>query len=404
MAELTSVLDALAAVDVDDLPAGEQLEFIATLAAGANRLAATLTTAVRAADRKTAHQVDGAVSMKAWLRGHCRLDPADAAAIVTTGRRLEQLPAVAGAFAAGDISAAHARVITKAINPKRLAQAEAAGINPAVTDEVLARVAAATGPGETAQAVRRWVGGVDPDGALDDAADTARRFTMAPGLDGRVFLRGHLDAVGADLIHTALAALMNGDRPVGDPRCHAERQGDALVALARSSLDAGGLPSVRGERPHLRVTIDLLALCAERGAAGIPGGELGWAGPITPETARRLACDATVHRIITGPDGLPLDAGREQRTATAGIRRAVEHRDRHCVFTGCDALPAWCDIHHVRHWAHGGHTSAENSALLCERHHTACHEGGFRVHRDPGTTRWHTFRPDGSQITSRAGP
>jgi hypothetical protein len=110
MAELTSVLDALAAVDVDDLPAGEQWEVIATLAAGANRLAATLTTAVRAADRKTAHQVDGAVSMKAWLRGHCRLDPADAAAIVTTGRRLEQLPAVAGAFAAGDISAAHARV------------------------------------------------------------------------------------------------------------------------------------------------------------------------------------------------------------------------------------------------------------------------------------------------------
>ena len=71
---------------------------------------------------------------------------------------------------------------------------------------------------------------------------------------------------------------------------------------------------------------------------------------------------------------------------------------------GCDALPAWCDVHHVRHWAHGGDTSAENSALLCERHHTACHEGGFRVHRDPGTTHWRTYRPDGSQIDSRAGP
>jgi hypothetical protein len=93
MCELASVLAALAAVDVDDLPAGEQREFIATLAPGADRLAATLTTAVRAADRKTAHQVDGAVSMKAWLRGHCRLDPADAAAIVATGRRPESLPA-----------------------------------------------------------------------------------------------------------------------------------------------------------------------------------------------------------------------------------------------------------------------------------------------------------------------
>jgi hypothetical protein len=290
------------------------------------------------------------------------------------------------------------------MNPKRVAQAAAAGIDPAVTDSVLTELARRTGPGHTAAGVRRWVAGVDPDGALDDAADTARRLTMAPGLDGRVFVRGHLDAVGAEHLHTALAALMNGDRPPGDSRCHAERQADALVALARAVLDGGGLPTVRGERPHVRVTIDLLALCAERGAAGITGGELGWAGPITPETARRLACDAGVHRIITGPDGLPLDTGREQRTATAGIRRAVEHRDQHCVFESCDALPEWCDVHHVRHWAHGGHTSVENSALLCERHHTACHEGGFRVHRDPGTSRWRTFRPDGSQVSSRAGP
>ncbi len=404
MSELNSVLDELAAVDVDALPAAEQLEFIAALSAGVNRLAATLTSAVRSADKAVAHQVDGAVSMKAWLRGNLRLDPAEATAIVTTGRRLEQLPELAAAFAAGEVSAGHARVITKAMSPKRVAQAAAAGVDPSVTDAVLTELARRTGPGSTAAGVRRWVAGVDPDGALDDAADTARRFTLARGLDGRVFLGGHLDAVGGEYLHTALAALMNGDRPSGDRRCHAERQADALVALARAALDGGGLPTVRGERPHIRVTIDLIALCAERGAAGITGGELGWAGPITPETARRLACDAGVHRILTGPDGLPLDTGREQRTASAGIRRAVEHRDGHCVFAGCDALPEWCDIHHVRHWAHGGRTSVENSALLCERHHTACHEGGFRVHRGPGTACWRTFRPDGSRVGSRAGP
>ncbi len=406
MSELTSVLDALAAVEVDTLPAAEQLDFIAALAAGANRLAATLTTAVRAAEKKNAHQTDGAVSMKAWLRGSLRLDPSDATAIVTTGRRLEALPALAGAFAAGEVSAGHTRVVTKAMNPERISRAAAAGIDPGVTDQVLTDLARRTGPKQTAAGVRRWVAGIDPDGALDDAADTARRFTMAPGLDGRVFLRGHVDVLGAEYLHTALAALMNGDRPTGDPRSHAERQGDALVALARGALDGGSLPTVRGERPHVRVTIDLMALCADRGAAGVRGGELGWAGPITAETARRLACDARVHRIIAGPDGLPLDVGREQRTASAGIRRAVEHRDRHCVFTGCDALPEWCDVHHVRHWAHGGVTSVENSALLCERHHTACHEGGFRVTRDPSTGTWRTHRPGGSEIEhrGRAGP
>jgi len=149
------------------------------------------------------------------------------------------------------------------------------------------------------------------------------------------------------------------------------------------------------------VSIDWFALCAERGAPGVAGGELAFAGPITPETARRLACDAGVVRILTDPAGLPLDVGQEQRTATAAIRRALELRDGHCVFTGCTIPAAWCDVHHVIHWAHGGPTSCENGALLCERHHTAVHEGGFTIARDPGTAVWHTYRPGGSEIQIR---
>ena len=404
MSELRSALDLLAGVDLDALSEDALLDLAGELVTASNRIAASLTTVVRTADRREAYRRDGAVSMKAWLRGSCRMAPEAATATVSTGRRLEQLPQTAAAFAAGEISAAHARVITRAMTPGRLAKAAEAGIDIGETDEILAGLARATGPKETARGVAQWVAGVDPDGTLDDAADTRRRFTMAPGLDGRVHLRGELDAVGGEYVHTALSALMNGDRPAGDTRSHAERQGDALVALARRALDAGELPTVRGERPHVRVTIDLMALCAERGAAGFAGGALGWAGPINPETARRLACDAGVARIITGPSGLPLDVGREQRTATAGIRRAVEIRDRHCVFAGCDALPEWCDVHHVVHWAHGGPTSCHNGALLCERHHTSCHEGGFGIKRDPNTDRWHTYRPDGSEILSRAGP
>ncbi len=99
------------------------------------------------------------------------------------------------------------------------------------------------------------------------------------------------------------------------------------MAPARGALDGGSLPDLRGERPHVRVTIDRFALCAARGAPGVSGGSLGWTGPINPETARRLACDASVSRLVTGPDGLPLDVGRAQRTASAAVRRAVEIRD-----------------------------------------------------------------------------
>jgi len=404
VSELRSALDDLAGTDLAELSDDTLLDLIGELSTTANRVAAVLTSAVRAADRREAYRRDGAVSMKAWLRGSCRMAPEQATATVSTGRRLEHLPETAAAFAAGEIGATHARVITRAMTPGRITKAAEAGIDLGESDRILAALARATAPQDTARGVAQWVAGVDPDGTLDDAADTRRRFTMASGLGGRVHVRGELDAVGGEYLHAALAALMNGDRPAGDTRSHAERQGDALVALARGALDGGALPTVRGERPHVRVTIDLMALCAQRGAAGFAGGALGWAGPINPETARRLACDAGVSRIITGPSGLPLDVGREQRSSTAGIRRAIEVRDEHCVFAGCDAPPEWCDVHHVVHWAHGGPTSCENGALLCERHHTSCHEGGFSIRRDPGTGTWHTYRPDGSEVLSRAGP
>lgn len=49
------------------------------------------------------------------------------------------------------------------------------------------------------------------------------------------------------------------------------------------------------------------------------------------------------------------------------------------------------------HWhADHGETSLDNSALLCERHHTQVHHG-FRIERDPDG-RWHTYRPDGTEI------
>ena len=44
----------------------------------------------------------------------------------------------------------------------------------------------------TIVAVRRWVAGIDPDGALDDAAGMPRVFRMAVSADGRIYLWGFL--------------------------------------------------------------------------------------------------------------------------------------------------------------------------------------------------------------------
>jgi hypothetical protein len=90
------------------------------------------------------------------------------------------------------------------------------------------------------------------------------------------------------------------------------------------------------------------------------------------------------------------------------MRRAVVARDRHCRFPGCDRPSAWCDAHHVVHWADGGATSVENLLLLCRRHHRMIHaRRGFGVEIVDGRPVF--TRPDGSPIdepaiSSGAGP
>ena len=64
--------------------------------------------------------------------------------------------------------------MTAAVTPARVAIAAANGIDLATTDAVLTAAARVLGPEDTAKAVRRWVAGIDPDGALDDAAGLPR--------------------------------------------------------------------------------------------------------------------------------------------------------------------------------------------------------------------------------------
>ena len=95
-------------------------------------------------------------------------------------------------------------------------------------------------------------------------------------------------------------------------------------------------------------------------------------GPIHPETARRLACDAvrTVVTVAPPADGsaptartvraLPLSVGRATRTIPAHLRTALHLRDQGCRFPGCDRPPAWTDGHHIIHWPDGGPTELDN--------------------------------------------
>ncbi|MFN8147408.1 MAG: DUF222 domain-containing protein [Candidatus Nanopelagicales bacterium] len=200
----------------------------------------------------------------------------------------------------------------------------------------------------------------------------------------------------------------------------------AAGELAHDLLARGDLGTHHGVAPHVTVQVTLAEL-----EAGM-GGELVTPGSdattvLGSETVRRILCDADVTPVIVdelrrhddetrfdvtddsvdAADGdgstressdrrrrlsrlllstaiAVLYVGRSKRTVTPAQRRALEARDRHCIFPGCRAHPRRCHAHHVCEWEHDGCTDLDNLALLCVRHHISVHEGGWRIMPTPG--------------------
>ena len=397
MSDLRSALDALAADDLHGLSDGQVLDRTALLVALGNRVAAELTRTVRHAELTQAAERDGLTSIRSWLVGHARLAPNDASRIVRSGRALEHFPVLAAGFAEGVVTAAQVNVVAEKVGPGEVARAAEQGIDLARFDEAWTAVATEAPHQVLVAAVQAFKDALDPDGPEPDPTE-GRRLTIAKHADGSVTGRFDLDAVGGEKVQAALESIVQADRPKGDERTRAQQNADALVQLCDNQLASGNLPFLRTVKPQVFVTVDLDDLVDP--ATGPGAARTGFGATLSAARARWVACDSTVTRIVLGPDGLPLDVGRTHRVVPPHLRRAVEQRDGHCVFAGCGAPTHWCDVHHLVEWINDGDTSLDNSALLCERHHTKVHHG-FRVARDDGAPpghRWRTWRPDGTEI------
>jgi hypothetical protein len=305
------------------------------------------------------------------------------------------MPLTREAMAAGEVSSSSVRLLCAA----REKQPEAFPRH----EEVLLEAARSLPVGQLRRAVAYWEQAVDSERSLEEGerAFERRRLHVSQTLNGMVRVDGDLDPECGETLMTALRAVLDpaSRSPVAeDPRTMPQRRADALGEICRGWLDSGRQGSVAGERPHITVTVDLRTL--QDDAAG--RSELDLTGPIHPEAVRRIACDASVARVITRGPSEPLDIGRRSPVVRAPLRRAVVARDRTCRFPGCDRPHPWCDAHHVRHWAKGGPTALANLVLLCRRHHRLIHEGGFRMRVDRGSLVF--WRPDGTPLDDRAPP
>lgn len=374
MASMSAALDALAGADVCDTSDAALGEELIALSRAAARVQAQLLRRLEVFDRRGGAGHFGAVSTAAWLRGSARLGPGAARTAVVVARRLaDDLPATAAGMASGELSYDSAREIVRAVEDL---PAEHIGS----ADTKLAAAGRSLTSSQLRQVGMRLRHVLDVEGSKDAAvrAYERRELYVSATFDGRVAVDGMLDPQGGETLLAALHALSG---PIaGDARTPGQRRADALVELCRRALDAAILPEAGGERPHVTVTLELASLQA---TAGAPGGKLGWAGPVCGETARRIACDASVTRVITDGPSEVLDVGRKTRVVPAGMRRALRILDGGCRWPDCDRPDPWCDAHHVIFWANGGPTSLPNLVLLCGAHHRYVHERGWILRLDP---------------------
>ncbi|HWC43130.1 MAG TPA: DUF222 domain-containing protein [Actinomycetota bacterium] len=258
-------------------------------------------------------------STAAWLRSRLRMSGSAARSAVRTARALFRGPLTesAAALTSGAISPAHARMIADGTQhlPEHV-KLEA--------DPVLAEAASRLDLPRLRQAVVHLVQVVDPDGADRQAEcrHERRGLWLSPTWEGMVAVDGLLEPEAGQ---TLLAALEPLARPAtaDDRRTGGQRTADALTELARRALEGGRLPQAGGVRPQLLVTVDVDSLL---GPGGL-GGEVGWAGPLSPEACRRLACDATVTRVLVtrhpGHGHGDHDPYQEPAGATLDLREAA---------------------------------------------------------------------------------
>ena len=367
--EINSILGQLAEDDLNAVPAETMGDDVIALQRIGNRVQAEVLCRLRRFDKGQGYANTLALSAKAWLRWKCNLTQ-PASRHVDVARQLEGLPLTTQAFSDGDISYTHVSLI--ATTAKQLGdQMEAHA------EDILVTAAKELDPLRLRRATAQLRHCLQPDEVLKDANDQHERryLYLSQTFDGMFRIDGQLDAEGGAVLQTAINSVM-GPPAADDNRTAAQRRADAWVEIARRQLDAGQLPQVGGQKPHLMVTVDVTTLTKQHGSHAA---ELEWAQPIPAETARRLACDCTVTPVFMSAESHQVDAGRTSRVIPPSMRRALIARDKHCRFPGCDRPAAWTQGHHLEHWADGGPTLPFNLALLCGRHHHLTHEGGIKL-------------------------
>ena len=393
----------LALVDEDEM-LGQEITLLAGQINAANHRLLKL---IARFDRRKAWSGGGTVrSCAHWLNWKCGIALGAAREKVRVAQCLETLPLIDASFAAGEISYSKVRAMTRVATPEN--------------EDFLLRIA----QHGTASHVEKVVGKYrSVQAAADDEVereqDNARKLVYYQDSDGMWVIHAKLPPEAGALVVKAIEAIATPVQAEKQDQLRQERQdsrkdvsaetfsgavekeeppryqellehtrADALAQIAEHFLaTADQNPQLKGlkgsERCQVVLHVDINTLRRQGQAPGSGHqhchmDDRHW---LSPQTARRLSCDASLVTVLEDDKGRVLNIGRRARTVPATIGRALAIRDRTCRFPGC-CESRYVDAHHIQHWADGGDTSLDNLVTLCRYHHRQLHRGSFSIRVD----------------------
>ncbi len=288
---------------------------------------------------------------------------------VKTAAQLEWAPKVAGKLADGTITPEAAGLILDAdseADVDQLKLLKAAEEEPddvfrrTLKDHVNERTSAQELEARRAQQRRR------------------RRASISEQPDGMFHLFAQFDPLTGARVQAALIAKSDAlfrsedskDRPTAP-----QRFADALADLVCNN-DGAGAPA----GTELIVLADY-----DEVHDAVTNARLTDGTRLTEAEALAIACDANVLPGIFNKHTGNVVLGRSQRKVPKWLRKQLIARDGSCI--GCGAHHQICEVHHLKHWKHGGETTLENTCLLCWRcHHVRVHQNGEELTRHPNGT------------------
>ena len=326
--------------------------------------------AARFADTEE-YEEDGSHTPGEWIKFNCRLRTGAAYDFICVGEQLADLATSVAAVREGRIGFDHlvkearTREALEGVFDEATMLAQAQEVSVGRFNYVCERARHAARPKQVAQEQR------------EQAERSSLEFFHHE--DGMCSLRGLFDGCSGAVIRNALEPMATRAGS-DDRRSKAKRMADALVELAQGKQPAQLMVTVSAET--------LLQL------PGTPGGELQYSPPLPLPTLERLRCDCVLHRVVMTDKSVVIDVGRARRIVSDPQRRALQARDQHCRWPGCNRPATRCTPHHVKPWALGGGTSVGGSVMLCSRHHWLVHEGGWQI----------VFAADGRSLVFKPPP